>query len=46
MHPPEFSGNNLQRHLAAKQKKFGEKITFNITDEVSLSYFAGIFNMP
>jgi len=46
MHPPELSGNNQERHLVAKQRETWREMSVNFDDEVSLSYSAGIFNMP
>jgi hypothetical protein len=46
IHPPELFGSNQQKYLVAKQEKLGKKIAMKFADEVSLSYTAGIFNIP
>jgi hypothetical protein len=46
IHPPELSGNYQQRHLVAKQGKAWREMAVNFANEVSISYSAGIFNMP
>jgi hypothetical protein len=43
--PPEQSGSYQQAHLAAKQKKLGEKWPLNFAYEASLKV-VGFFNMP
>jgi hypothetical protein len=46
IHEPELSGKHQKRHLVAKQGETWREISLHSADEVSLSYSAGIFNIP
>jgi hypothetical protein len=46
IHPPELYGKYQQRYLVAKLGGTWGEMSVNFSDEVSLSYSAGIFKMP
>jgi hypothetical protein len=42
--PPELSGYPTSSYLVAKQEELAKKM--NLSYEIFLSYFEGLFNMP